>query len=763
MPRPSRRRFPSAVAVLPAVVAASAVPASAADAFVPVHVADLPADTGMLLAEDLDGDHVVDLAVGSACAVHVLRGHGDATFGASAAFPTGAGCSGALPSLAAGDVDGDGARDLIVANADERVVRVLHGDGHGAFGTAAPVPTASGEPVLGAAATDLNHDGRADVVVSERVSGDPGGADLAVLLATDSGFEPGVRYAGAFRDAGEPTIGDVDGDGAPDVLAGVERCLAPPTCEAGVIAFHGNGDGTIGVDGGDGRPSGAFAATVRGMPEMLVAARLRGLPRDDVVAFVPGLQTLLGNPDGTLSAQPFAGAAPGRGATADFDRDGHLDVAAGIDAVAVLLGTGQGDFDTEGVIAVPSRVASLALTDVNADAWPDVIAVGEDSRVDVVLNTPTGALDAEGIDFGAAAVGTATAAEVVTVFNDGVRPLRVRGARLGGADAPSFRMTSDDCSGTALGLLEACEIAVAFAPGAAGAKHGALVVSTDDPNGDLTAALVGTATGGAPSAPGSRTSAPGPATPPRSGAPPAFGPAPTAAGRPDRAAPRVRSRIAPQRLGGGPAARPAPPAPLLGALHRDRPPRPGPHGGARGRAASPRRGGRSRRGAARHGDAGRRVHRRRPAPAAGSHGRSPGGAAEPARHRGRGGRERQPRARDAPDGAPAEPLRQGGAHLVPAGAPPAAGRGQGHRAARQPSTAARASKTAGGPATSRLPRQPVAGEIVVRRPRRRAAGDPAEAVPAVDVRLDVAEQPPAGDVAEAERARAVAQVDAAGA
>ena len=552
MPRPSRRRFPSAVAVLPAVVAASAVPASAADAFVPVHVADLPADTGMLLAVDLDGDHVVDLAVGSACAVHVLRGHGDATFGAPAAFPTGAGCSGALASLAAGDVDGDGARDLVVANAGERVVRVLHGDGHGAFGTAAPVPTASGEPALGAAATDLNHDGRADVVVSERVSGDPGGADLAVLLATGSGFDPGVRYGGAFRDAGEPAIGDVDGDGAPDVLAGVERCPAPPACEAGVIAFHGNGDGTIGVDGGDGRPSGAFAATVRGMPEMLVAARLRGLPRDDVVAFEPGLQTLLGNPDGTLSAQPFAGAVPGRGASADFDRDGRLDVAAGIDAVAVLLGTGQGDFDTEGVIAVPSRLASLALTDVNADAWPDVIAVGEDSRVDVVLNTPTGALDVEGIDFGAAAVGTATAAEVVTLFNDGVRPLRIRGARLGGADAAAFRMTSDDCSGSALGLLEACEIAVAFGPGAAGAKRGALVVSTDDPNGDLTAALAGTATGagtGAPSAPGSRTSAPGPATPPRPGAPPAFGPAPTAAGRPDRAAPRVRSRIAPQRLG----------------------------------------------------------------------------------------------------------------------------------------------------------------------------------------------------------------------
>ena len=82
-----------------------------------------------------------------------------------------------------------------------------------------------------------------------------------------------------------------------------------------------------------------------------------------------------------------------------------------------------------------------------------------------------------------------------------------------------------------------------------------------------------------------------------------------------------------------------------------------------------------------------------------------------------------------------------------------------------PSTTSSASKTAGGPATSGCPaQQPVTGQEVVGPPAGRVDhGHRAQAVPGIDVRLDIAEQPAAGDVAEAERARAVAVEHAAGA
>jgi hypothetical protein len=91
--------------------------------------------------------------------------------------------------------------------------------------------------------------------------------------------------------------------------------------------------------------------------------------------------------------------------------------------------------------------------------------------------------------------GAATPAQTVTVFNDGLRVVHLGRATLVGPGAADYALTADGCSASALGLFDACDIAVAFRPGAAGSRPATLAVPSDDPNGPATVALAGVGRG----------------------------------------------------------------------------------------------------------------------------------------------------------------------------------------------------------------------------------------------------------------------------
>jgi Bacterial Ig-like domain (group 3)/FG-GAP-like repeat/FG-GAP repeat len=131
---------------------------------------------------DLNGNGRADVVVGGSCLTFsaclngdlgVLLGNGDHTFQPAVGY--GSGAYNVL-SVAVADVNGDGKPDLLVANEcpfsdcfNEAVVGVLQGNGDGTFQKAVTF-SSGGYLAYGVAVGDVNGDGRPDVVVANLCS-----------------------------------------------------------------------------------------------------------------------------------------------------------------------------------------------------------------------------------------------------------------------------------------------------------------------------------------------------------------------------------------------------------------------------------------------------------------------------------------------------------------------------------------------------------------------------------------------------------------
>jgi YVTN family beta-propeller protein len=108
------------------------------------------------------------------------------------------------------------------------------------------------------------------------------------------------------------------------------------------------------------------------------------------------VSVLLGNGDGTFQSQSVyaTGSGPTWIATGDFNQDGKLDLAVANlndSTVSILLGNGDGTFQSQSVYATGSGPDSIATADLNGDGKLDlVVANANDTTVSVLLGNGDG-------------------------------------------------------------------------------------------------------------------------------------------------------------------------------------------------------------------------------------------------------------------------------------------------------------------------------------------------------------------------------------
>src|SRR6266403_911665 len=334
-------------------------------------------------AGDVNGDGTLDLVVANSLAnsISVLLGNGDGTFQAARTFDAGLG-SGPIWVVIA-DVNGDRKPDILLANQSRNSVGVLLGNGDGSFQPVMNFDTGGDFPES-IAVGDVNGDGKLDVAVAHFKTN-----NVTVLLGNGDGtFQRAYVVATFAADMFliPVAVGDVNGDGKLDlVTASVSNVM-------GAIML-GNGDGTF-------QPP--RITPFIGDPESIVIRDFNGDGKMDV-AFANDdapdakVTVMLGNGDGSFQpAQRFsAGAAESESlAAGDFNGDGKIDLVvanAGTNNISVLLGNGDGTFQAARTFPVGNRLEFVAVGDFNGDGKLDVaVASYNTNTVGVLLGNGDG-------------------------------------------------------------------------------------------------------------------------------------------------------------------------------------------------------------------------------------------------------------------------------------------------------------------------------------------------------------------------------------
>ncbi|MGA8493357.1 MAG: FG-GAP-like repeat-containing protein [Terriglobales bacterium] len=359
--------------------------------------------TAGVVASDLNGDGRTDLVLANECQTHnncvvgtisVLLGNGDGTFQTAQNYLS----DGVFAySGAVGDWNGDRKPDLAVVNQCQSsgncsgAVTILLGTGDGTF-RAPPNYASGGYDSDSAASSDLNRDGKLDLVVANLCQssnckhGNAG--SISVLLGNGDGtFQAAQVYATGGFGASSVGIGDLNGDGNPDVV--VANQCSTSNCKSGgsLSVLLGNGDGTL--QAANNYSSGAFIAldvaiadvNKDGKLDLLVANQCQ-----DASCQNGAVSVLLGNGDGSFqTAQIFAsgGYYTDSLAVGDFNGDGNPDLVlasqcqnstCGNGGVSVLLGNGNGTFQTaQSYNSGGYQSDSVSITDLNGDGKSDLV------------------------------------------------------------------------------------------------------------------------------------------------------------------------------------------------------------------------------------------------------------------------------------------------------------------------------------------------------------------------------------------------------
>ena len=364
---------------------------------------------------DASGGSAVSLGAGT---VSILRGDGQGGFQTVETDTVG----NQPTSIAAGDLTGDGLIDLAIANAETRSVSLLIGQANGTFAVQPPLNLVGESISINSGGNDSGLDGFRSTVIMADFNGD-GRPDLALANSLD----PRVRVAlqnvnGTFGAADSVDVGGISVQ-PQDLLAadfsGNGRVgLAAVDGFGGAVTVRlGLGDGTFQVpqhfDVGN-QPSGLVAVDFNHDGQQDLAAANDGAPG--------GTSVLMGVGDGTFQQQSrFTTGISSAIASADFNGDGRPDiVTTNYDSdtltgdVTVLLGLGDGTFQSAVHYAAGDRPFAVVTGNFNGDGRPDFAVVNQFSNnVSVFINNGDGTFQ-PAVNYD---VGTAPGAIAIGDFN----------------------------------------------------------------------------------------------------------------------------------------------------------------------------------------------------------------------------------------------------------------------------------------------------------------------------------------------------------
>jgi len=326
---------------------------------------------------DFNGDGIPDIVTdydgNNGATVSVLIGNGNGTFAAPLVLESNYGAG----QLVTGDFTGDGHADIFVVNTvseSNASATLFLGNGDGHFRAAQPLNV--GNLPYAPVVADFNGDGLPDIVLTNR-----GDAKMTTLLSQANGpfiikkqKDPQGIYSFAAA--------DLNGDGKVDLVAAVEF-------NNELRLFLGNGDGTF-------KPSTKLAIGSY-LPTAVAIVDLNGDGKLDIVtanqAYPSGaISVLLGNGNGTFQTPLTVtlGFYPQAMVVADFNGDGKPDLLLADykrNTVHLLLGNGNGHFRVPLTLATGPAPRGLAANDLNRDGRPDIIAAsGDRPELKILLN-----------------------------------------------------------------------------------------------------------------------------------------------------------------------------------------------------------------------------------------------------------------------------------------------------------------------------------------------------------------------------------------
>ena len=312
--------------------------------------------------------------------------------------------------MALGDIDGDGAADLVITDVgspeststDQSVWLLLQETGNpGHFQPPqrlAVNPTNPYDVVIG----DVSGDFVPDIVIAD--SPNLGrGATLLVQDATPRGTFLAPALIPLPGDATNVAIGDVNGDGLKDLVFRMflSRTNYVPSTELGIVYQQ---------------PAGVLAPAVTLSPQTGINTEVLAIARYDTNALVDIVEfftpsstsyqakvtTSLQNPLGSFTAVDTSLSGVhgiDGGVVADLNGDGRPDFAsvgfypAGpgeVDSTLnIFMQNGSGGFSLTATIAMPVSASRVAAGDINGDGLNDLVALGGENQVVVLLQSAT--------------------------------------------------------------------------------------------------------------------------------------------------------------------------------------------------------------------------------------------------------------------------------------------------------------------------------------------------------------------------------------